>query len=502
MSMLFRIIYATKANGTHHKLAMDALRHLDVGAADQWRRLFLKHVDLYLEGAKAPDREFKDFKNHVLHVGDEFWGGAPIKAQAWYDKLVRALAQQQFEEAVYCAGVLSHYYTDPLQPFHTAQSEAENNMHRAVEWSINKSYNMLRKKGLRDYAGLAVEPDSDDDWLQDLVRRGAVRSHHYYDALISNYNLDQGVVDPLDGLNENCHRFLSELIVYASIGYARILDRAFLQAAVSPPDVNLTLDTFVASLAIPIRWVLRTIEDAEDRAAVQAAYDELQSTGRVEEHLSEDDRMVRNLHRQEVLDRRAIKQQDDPLEQLKRNHNRQKMAAARQHEAAALRVSVPPVVAKEEAAQQTTGSLNGPRLTLQDDVERGPSIGRKTAARLYAVEVHSVADLLAADPSDLASKLDHRWIKAQTVRDWQDQARLMCEIAGLRISDSQLLVAVNLRTAQDITALSADEIQSLIALYCQTKEGKGLRSCENPPETSRIESWIDAAEQPVSTLAA
>ena len=118
MSMLFEIIYATKTNGSHHRLAMDALRHMESDQSNDWQRLFLKHVDLYLEGSKAPDKEFKDFKNHVLHVGDEFWGGAPQKASAWYEKFVRALKDKQFEEAVYCAGVLSHYYTDPIQPFH------------------------------------------------------------------------------------------------------------------------------------------------------------------------------------------------------------------------------------------------------------------------------------------------------------------------------------------------------------------------------------------------
>ena len=310
MTMLFNIIYASKTNGSHHKLAMDALQHLENDEARAWQRLFYKHVDLYLEGSKAPDKDFKDFRNHVLHVGDEFWGGAPEKALAWYQKFVRALQDKQFEEAVYCAGVMSHYYTDPIQPFHTAQCEAENNMHRAVEWSINKSYDMLRKKGLKDYAGLAVVPGDGEDWVIDMVRRGATRSNQYYDQLISNYNLDKGVVDPLAGLNKNCHRFLSELVIYAATGFSRILDRAFLEAAVAPPQVNLTLDTFVASLNIPLRWVLRKLDDEKSRQAVQAAYDELQATGTVEINLNEDDRAVRDLHKKEVLDKRYIRRDD------------------------------------------------------------------------------------------------------------------------------------------------------------------------------------------------
>jgi hypothetical protein len=70
MSLLFRIVYAAHANGTHHKLALDALRHLERPDADAWHRVFLKYAELYLAGSKAPDTEFKDFKNHVLHDRD------------------------------------------------------------------------------------------------------------------------------------------------------------------------------------------------------------------------------------------------------------------------------------------------------------------------------------------------------------------------------------------------------------------------------------------------
>ena len=53
MNLLFRIVYAAHANGTHHKLALDALRHLENPDAERWRRLFLAHSEVYLEGSKA-----------------------------------------------------------------------------------------------------------------------------------------------------------------------------------------------------------------------------------------------------------------------------------------------------------------------------------------------------------------------------------------------------------------------------------------------------------------
>src|SRR3989337_1297364 len=141
MSALFRIVYAAHANGTHHKLALVALNHMVRPDAEAWRRLFLKHVERYLEGSKAPDITFKDFKNHVLHVGEKYWGGAPEKAGEWYGKTVEAMRAGAWSDAAYAGGVLSHYYTDPVHPFHTGQTEAENSMHRACEWSINRSYN-------------------------------------------------------------------------------------------------------------------------------------------------------------------------------------------------------------------------------------------------------------------------------------------------------------------------------------------------------------------------
>ncbi len=126
-----------------------------------------------LEGSKAPDTEFKDFKNHVLHTRDGYWGGAPEKVRSWYHHLVEALAQQDWQTAVHCAGVLSHYYTDPLQPLHTAQSEAENNVHRAIEWSISKAYDSLARQGETEFASMSVELPPGPNWLAQLVCQGA-----------------------------------------------------------------------------------------------------------------------------------------------------------------------------------------------------------------------------------------------------------------------------------------------------------------------------------------
>jgi len=300
MNLLFRILYAAHANGTHEKLALDALRHLQIDEVQAWRSLFLNHAAAYLSGAKAPDREFKDFKNHVLHVRDRYWGGAPEKAESWYRLLVRELRANNWEQAVWCAGVLSHYYTDPIHPFHTAQCEAENNIHRAVEWSIARSYDDLRRRGLR-YEMPAVHAGISDTWLKDMVIAGAERANCDYETLIAGYNFQRGVTDPADGFDIPCQNLVGRLLVYASVGFAKILDRALQESAAVAPGVRLMPETLSAVMQIPRKWIENRLENAREKRFLQSMYDEYEKTGRVEAMLSEDVKIVRNLFIEEVL---------------------------------------------------------------------------------------------------------------------------------------------------------------------------------------------------------
>ena len=66
-----RLVLDSVCRSNHHRLAVLALTHLDGETGEAWRNLFLKHRKPYLEGAKAPDELFRDFRNHVLHVRDE-----------------------------------------------------------------------------------------------------------------------------------------------------------------------------------------------------------------------------------------------------------------------------------------------------------------------------------------------------------------------------------------------------------------------------------------------
>ncbi|QDU74437.1 Zinc dependent phospholipase C [Bremerella volcania] len=293
MHLLFDILYAAHANGTHHKLAMDALNHLPAENSERRRNIFLKHYEPYLRGSKDPDKKFKDFRNHVLHPSQDYWGGAEKAARKWYDLLVEAIRAEKWQEVAYNAGVLSHYYSDPIMPFHTGSSQAENNIHRACEWSISCSYDRLRSAA--ELRGLPpVRMPSGKNWLEQMVRDGATKSHAHYQTLIDHYNFKLGRRNPPRGLDVNCRDVASEMIGYAIAGLAKILNRAFEEAAHEPPYVLLVVETVFATLEMPVQWVTNRMENAEQAELVRQMFREYQKTGKVERNLPEDVRVVRD----------------------------------------------------------------------------------------------------------------------------------------------------------------------------------------------------------------
>ena len=536
MNLLFRVVYAAHASGTHHKLALDALRRLEGMDVDMWQRLFLRHAKLYLEGAKAPDTEFKDFKNHVLHTRDGYWGGAPEKVRSWYNHLVEALAQQDWATAVYCAGVLSHYYTDPLHPFHTGQSEAENNIHRAVEWSISKAYDQLRVLGEVEFPNIDVELPPGPNWLAELVCRGAEKANSRYEKLIAHYDIQRGVIDPPAGLDRVARRLVAELIRYATLSFAKVLGRAIEESNMHPPDVSLAATTLATVAQVPFKVIARRLADKEECRRIERMYDELIATGTVETHLSEDDRIVRDLHAQEVLAKRPPPAEVSkvfpfkPREQVvtrvgqKRaghgpsgsnvvalraspaagedgDRTPARQAGANPRPKAGLtqrleRVATPPPREAKPAAQPLTAAASESRyyLTLDSAVVDGPSIGPKTAERLFPHGIETIRDLMRAEPAALAVLVDSRSITAETVADWQDQARLVCTVPGLRGTHAQLLVGAGYCSAEAIAAAEADKLCADVLAFAASKDGQRVLRNGDPPDMEKIKGWLEAAQ--------
>ncbi|MBS0268920.1 MAG: DUF4332 domain-containing protein [Proteobacteria bacterium] len=526
MSLLYRIVYATHANGTHHKLALDALSALERDDKEEWTRVFLKHVELYLKGSKDPDNTFKDFKNHVLHVSENYWGGAIEKVNEWYGRTVFELKARNWPEAAYAAGVLSHYFTDPIMPFHTGQTEAENAVHRATEWSINRSYDALRALGEQRYGSPDIRISGGPRWLSELVCSNAEFSHRYYEKLIAHYDIHKGATRPEEGLDNIGRNIVAELLIYASTSFGKVLDRAISEANALVPEVTLTAETFLSLTEIPRKFIEKRLTNAEDRKRVAAIYDELRATGIVRNSLSEDDKTIRDLHYTEVLAPKLAERREARAARIEgRDDTPLELAVAKSAVALNAISEQPPALpdaptprpraatmaahadqiraadrSPPRATHQLDERLSGAHayLTADDPLEAAPSIGPKTADRIAAAGVYSVGDFLARDPEKLAETLDDPHFDAETLLDWQDQARLVMAVPGLRGTHAQLLVGAGYRTAHAVAEADPIALSANVLRFVTTSAGKRVLREGRPPDIEKIKGWVAVAKQAVA----
>lgn len=524
MSLLYAVVFASRCRSNHHRLAVDALRHLQSPDAERWRNLLLHHHADYLAGAKAPDEQFKDFKNHVLHVREKEWGGAIESCEEWYRRTVRALAAKDWKLAAWSAGVMSHYYVDPIQPFHTHQTEEENVIHRAVEWSFSKSYATFQRILENDMGGYPkMDAPGGESWLAEMVRAGARESNQHYETVIDHYDFAKGVKDPPAGLDQELKDTIAKLVGHAAVGLARILDRAFEEAAVRPPKVSGDLQAFFLALEIPIQTVLKALDDAASRREVQAQFEEFQRTGKVRATLGEDDKLVRELHAAEVL--------KTPLSSLDAKWPREIGGKAGEGapprnsktKAPALPSAKPvrtieletksepqPIALPAPTKQQMPRELPEgaplakrektlPKFTLNEGapVVQAPSIGPKTAKRLEAVGVKTIADLLAMNAEEGEQQIDARHISAKVIRDWQAQALLACTVPGLKSREAQALVACGIQDAQDLAESDAVQLCEGVAQWGLSDEGQRAWGTAPAPTADDVATWIERAKRAI-----
>jgi hypothetical protein len=551
MSLLLNVIFASHARSTHHKLALDALRHLQCDAAAQWTDLILSEHAAYLEGAKAPDDDFKDFKNHVLHVKENFWGGAVSSTEHWYGQFIDHLRGAEWKDAAYAAGVLSHYYTDPQMPFHTGQTESEGAVHRAAEWSVTKSYEKLRallEQELGGYPRVTMSPA--DNWLEEMVKSGAVMANQYYDLLIDHYNLAVGVKDPPAGLDRVAQEAVARCLGHATIGFARILERAFEESAVRAPEVTLTMKAVLATINVPIRTVVNRLADSKDRKVVEAIFQEVQETGKAIHSLPESEKLVRQFHAAEVRKVSMLVLNAEPARPAGQKFGEPVQAPKTLTQTAPKPPVSSPVVSKDAAPSMVVKPVSAPVVVPAAKVEEirpepkplptvpemkpqnivpaltqpivpspqrstskryylktdapivdAPSIGPKTAARFNAIGMVTVDDFLNADPETTASRLATRHITPDVIREWQVQSRLMVDVPGLRGHDAQLLAAASVASFDQLRDSNANELLDAILAVTATPLGKSILRDGAAPDLDEVKSWIAAAQQePASSL--
>jgi hypothetical protein len=400
VSPLISILRAVHCRSTHHYFAVDALRLVQTDAGLRLRSILLKHHEKYLEGTKDPDNRFRDFQNHVIHVRDGYFGGAPRLAIRWYDRAMGHLLAGRWEDAAYAMGVLSHYFTDPLMPLHTAQSPREPLIHRPMEWSVCKSYDQILKIWTEDEFRLVFQLGDGEGWLAEAILKGARFANRSYDALIDSYNVDLGAENPPAGLDASSRQIFAELFGLAITGLARIVERAAEEAEAATgsalPSFSLSIPAVLAVLQVPGQLWLRRITNSEERKAIQAIVAEYRLTGAVKE----------NIPTEVYIKKRVIEVRERENAWNKRRREQRKSVVASGAQQAEFVVVQPDVAATSELETSSSLPLASDQALLHEPVaapESGMASGTNaTPATLETIDTSGVGQVVAM-PSDAAS---------------------------------------------------------------------------------------------------
>jgi Domain of unknown function (DUF4332)/Zinc dependent phospholipase C len=604
MTNILSILRTAHCRSTHHYFALDALRNLQTAQAQRLANILLKYHDDYLIGAKAPDSNFKDFQNHVIHVRDNNWGGAAIKCQEWLSEARQQLDNRNWKKAAYACGVLSHYFTDPLMPLHTAQSQREKAIHRPLEWSIYQTYNDIYAKATDTKCDIKLAVD--DRWICKAVLAAAEVANRHYDTLIDSYDLERGVQQPRTGLTVESIEILAEIFALAIGGLSTVLTRLADETTAELPQVSLSLTSLLATIDRPLAWIVKRISDASERRAVNAILQEWKTTGDVRKYLPAEIARVEQARIEEpqlgvsvlsgpvmlaaTLKKEANGDADsrrldklvlaNPAElavelpsqgtdstnseqaapTLEATSSAGELAAAVEDDAAAKDTenelpltsaaepepALPPIdsslsaepvylplsQARSRGKQRTAGSgeaksnepieanvvsplttsspapslriapgtdlpkqHRSPSVNYDSPLQDAPSIGPKTAKRFEKIGISTIRQFIESSAEEIVADLDTRWITVAIVKDWQDQARLVCEVPALNGYRAQLLVALGCRTSWQVRTANAKALSLQLEQFCQTAEGQQILRSDQVPVAQDVVLWIESARK-------
>lgn len=289
MNRLHSIVRRLHCTGTHHRFAVDALPLVQTDAGKRLAGWLLRYYRSYLAGAMDPDLRFRDFHNHILHVNEGFWGGAPRVAHQWYSRLQKHLRAERFRQAAHAAGVLSHYVSDVIQPLHTASTDRETLVHRPLELSISESYDRIFDVWQSSDVAVTIQLSNRPEWLGSMMMHSAQFAGQRFDSLVKRYRFQEGVEEPKKGLDGQSIRILSELFGLTVTGWASIIDRAaeeseaYSHCAMPSPRLNLVVPSALAT-APAAAW-RRKVQVAKEYLAVSELAKEYFRTGKLTRHL-------------------------------------------------------------------------------------------------------------------------------------------------------------------------------------------------------------------------
>lgn len=522
MQTILAILRAAHCRSTHHYFAIDALREVLTPEGTRLAQMLLANFSGYLQGAKDPDSVFKDFENHVVHVSDGYWGGAAKTGEKWLAQAYQQLKGNQWKEAAYSIGVLSHYFSDPWMPLHTGQTPRETTFHRPLEWSVCCAYQEILDLCIVNTSLESFQLPTGERWLTDSIHAGATLSHRYYESIMNDYDLRESGKQPALALGKRSKQELAQIFTWVLTAWGAAIDRIAESCQCSIPEFSLTMPTLMATIQVPAKKIVSAIKNNEQRKEIEKVLDEFNRTGQVVKNIAEEQRTVATVRKTKpTLAPAATEvQRAQTLPQVvqasKATDKPKTIQTVPQPAVSA--PSIPIVTPKsrphtESQLVQQSRSMpvvsslpetkpSEPAITASHDklgtwspIVDAPAIGPKTAERLKAIQIHTIGDLLQSNPADVARKLATSWINERTVATWIVQARLACEIEKLTAVGSGLLALAGIETASAMLRIGESQVHKAILAAAETSEGKRMLRDKEPPAIDRVERWFKAARK-------
>lgn len=481
---LLSILHRVHCCSTHHYFALDALPFVQTPAGKRLVRVLLRHHRRYLLGATDPDTRFRDYQNHVIHVKDGYWGGAPRMAHKWYDRMQRYLRTNRFSDAAHAAGVLSHYFTDPFQPLHTEHSELEKVLHRPIEQSIYRAYSEIYQLWRGSKMEVIFQLSNRVSWLGESMLHGSNFANQRFHVMLDDYDLVRAVGNPQAGLGLEARNSLAEIFGLAITGWARVLERAAQEAEHEREKklpFRLVLPSmFTSASRAPFGLVNRHLASCREKKEIIDLIDEYAAQGKLVRQIPAEIDIV---HR--VADIYQSEKEWQPLQlsdvtQVAVNWSDRADQTARK-----------PI---EKSVNSPEG---GRELSTHDSVFLVPFIPTYAAQRMVEVGVARLSDLLHESPVQLSVRMKLDGVTEKTLTRWQSQATLMVKVRGLGEQASMWLVAAGYTTAESIAMAQRSTVHRAIRNAIADQEVNGLRHIRVEPgwypRNSEINCWIALA---------
>ncbi len=171
--------------------------------------------------------------------------------------------------------------------------------------------------------------------------------------------------------------------------------------------------------------------------------------------------------------------------------NRHLSAVANDHEAEKW---YEPVVPKTRYVRRAHFTNQYHQLTEASLIEDCPSVDATAAARLRALGIDRVGDLLTTDPHWLAEHLRLSGVTSSTVMRWQAEAKLLCSVPQLRPFDARVLAGAGVRHPRQLAEMHPSQLLDRVERFLATDRGRDILRSGNSYELSRITQWIASAK--------